>query len=175
MAKQARLDRLLQPVEALAAVALMALMAVVFVSVSLRFFFNYIIPDQFDLSRMFLGIAVFWGIAAACSRDEYVRGDMFMEKLPPAARALIDWFGRLVILACLAVLLWKVWGKTLDVRRSGELTSELRIGIWPFYAVMCAGAVVAVAGVFASLVTTLSRGFAVEPQSPPEHPEETAI
>lgn len=169
------LERVLKPVEALAALALIALMTVVFISVTLRFFFNFIIPDQFDLSRMFLGISVFWGIAAACSRDEYVRGDMFMEKLPPAASALIDWFGRLVIIACLAVLLWKVLGKTIDVRRAGELTSELRMPIWPFYAVMTVGAVVALVGVLATFVATLLKGFKAPPEHHTEHPEETAV
>jgi len=37
---------------------------VVFVSVILRGVFRTAIPDWYDLSRLMLGVAIFWGIAA---------------------------------------------------------------------------------------------------------------
>jgi len=149
------LDRWLHRIEHVASVALFALMAIVFVSVSLRYLVNEPLKDQFDLSRMALGIAVFWGIAAACASDEYVRGDILWDKLPPHARKAVDLFGRAVIVLVVGVLTWQVGFKLNDVMRIGEQTSELRWAIWPFYAVMFGGSVVALAGVVARMLRVL--------------------
>jgi TRAP-type C4-dicarboxylate transport system permease small subunit len=170
MATRAALERWLARIGYVASAALFALMLVVFVSVGLRFLFNSPLKDQFDLSRMFLGVAVLWGIAAACASDEYVRGDILWDKLPPTARKLVDLFGRSVILAAIAVLSWQVFFKVTDVVKSGELTSELRLVIWPFYAVMFMGSLLAVVGVLARLagavVTPAHEMQLAEPGSP---------
>ena len=161
MPPRTRLDRWLQRIEAVASLALFVLMSIVFVSVCARFFFNSPLKDQYDLSRMFLGVAVLWGIAAACASDEYVRSDIFWERLPPALRKAVDVFGRLVIVTAMAVVAWQVWFKLQDVARSGELTSELRLGIWPFYAVMFVGSVLALVGVGARLLMALAAPAAM--------------
>ena len=156
MEPRTALNQWLRGIEYVASTALFALMLVVFVSVGLRFVFNSPLKDQFDLSRMFLGVAVFWGIAAACASDEYVRGDVLWDKLPPTARKGVDLFGRCVILLAVGVLSWQVLFKVTDVVKSGELTSELRVAIWPFYAVMFIGSLLAIIGVLARLGRALS-------------------
>lgn len=148
-------ERLSRPIETLAAGALMALMCLVFVSVVLRFFFNAPIKDAFDLSRMFLGVTVFWGIAAACGRDEYVRGDVLFDRMGPRTRLVVDLFGRVVVVGFAGVMAWQVIGKALDVRRGGEVTSELQLLIWPFVLVMGAGAALTLVVVLLHLVQAL--------------------
>lgn len=152
MAAPTVLERALHRIELFASAALFALMAIVFVSVSMRYLANAPLKDQFDLSRMFLGVAVFWGIAAACASDEYVRGDIFWDRLSPRARKAVDLFGRIVILVAVGVLAWQVFFKFQDVMKSGELTSELRWVIWPFYCAMFAGSALAVLGAAARFI-----------------------
>lgn len=148
----ARMDAFLRRIELVASGALFALVVLVFVSVSLRYLWGAPLKDQFDLSRMLLGVAVFWGIAAAAASDEWVRGDVFWDRLSPAARKAIDVFGRLVVVVAFVVLAWQVGFKFIDVMRAGELTSELRWPIWPFYGVMCFGSALALVGCIVRLV-----------------------
>lgn len=152
MAPSAALDRAVRRVELFASTALLALTVLVFASVTLRYLFRAPLKDQFDLSRMLLGVAVFWAIAAACGADEYVRGDILWERLGPRLRKAIDLFGRAVIVLAMAVLAWQVLFKFQDVRRSGELTSELRWVIWPFYGVMFCGSALALLATAARLL-----------------------
>ena len=140
-----RLSRWTAYIENLAAWALFALMALVASSVTARWLFNFPFPDWYDLSRLLLGIAVFWGIAAACGRDDYIRGDIFWNYLPDRLRYWIDAVGRLLILVFLLLVAWKFFDKTIDVRTTGQETSELRLKIWPFYAIAWVGTLLAVA------------------------------
>jgi TRAP-type C4-dicarboxylate transport system permease small subunit len=158
MKKWCSFEVLLRAIEWVAAVALLSLMVLVFVSVAMRFLFNSPIKDAFDLSRMFLGVAVFWGIAAACGRDEYIRGDLFFEGLSDRAKLLIDGIGRIGTLAFVLALAWKVTDKVLDVRRGGEVSSELQIAIWPFYLLMCLGAAMTLVTVVVRLIRIVQSG-----------------
>ena len=127
--------RTLAVVETVASLALLALMTLVCASITSRWLFNLPFADWFDFSRLLLGVAVFWGIAAACARDDHVRGDLLWSRLPAPLQLWVDAFGRVLILAFVAALIWKLFQKTVDVRATGQETAELRLKIWPFYAV----------------------------------------
>ncbi|MGO7711722.1 TRAP transporter small permease, partial [Rhizobium johnstonii] len=55
------MDRFIDGIEWIAAGFVGLVAADVFVSVLLRYFFAYTIPDSYDFGRMFLGILIFWG------------------------------------------------------------------------------------------------------------------
>lgn len=129
------MPRLVRFIEAVTSIGLFALMSLVCISVSLRWLFNAPLPDWYAFSRLLLGIAVFWGIAAACARDDHIRGDLLWPHLSPRLKIWVDTFGRLVIFAFVVLLIWKVFDKTLDVRATNQETTELRLDIWPFYAI----------------------------------------
>jgi len=127
--------RTLAFVETVASLALLALMTLVCASITSRWLLNLPFSDWFDFSRLLLGIAVFWGIAAACARDDHIRGDLLWSHLSPRAQQWVDAFGRLLILVFVAALIWKLFQKTVDVRATGQETAELRLKIWPFYGI----------------------------------------
>ena len=52
----------------------------------LRAFFSMAIPDWFDLSRLMLGIAIFWGIATTSYRDEHIQVDFLWEWVGPRGK-----------------------------------------------------------------------------------------
>jgi TRAP-type C4-dicarboxylate transport system permease small subunit len=140
-------ERLLRPTEWAAAAALAALTALVFVSVATRYLLNWPLPDAFDFTRLLLCVSVFWGIAAACGRDDWVRADVIWEFLGPGARRWIDRFARALVFAFFVVLCWKAFAKVLDVRGTGESTSDTRTLLWPFLAVAWSATILALTGI----------------------------
>jgi TRAP-type C4-dicarboxylate transport system permease small subunit len=128
-----QLPRILGFVETIASFALLGLMTLVCSSIISRWLFNLPFSDWFDFSRLLLGIAVFWGIAAACARDDHIRGDVIWSHLPLRLQHWVDAFGRVLILIFVAALIWKLFEKTADVRATAQETAELRLKIWPFY------------------------------------------
>lgn len=127
------MNKILGLVEAVASLALLGLMTLVCSSITSRWLFNLPFSDWFDFSRLLLGIAVFWGIAAACARDDHIRGDIVWNHLPLRLQHWVDAFGRVLILIFVAALIWKLFEKTADVHATGQETAELRLKIWPFY------------------------------------------
>jgi len=150
-------ERLLRPTELMAAVALAALTTIVFVSVTTRYLFNWPVPDSFDFSRMLLCIAVFWGVAAACGRDDYIRGDVLWEFMGPRTRLWVDRVGRVFILLFFTLLLWKVFEKVADVRRTGETTSDTRTLLWPFLGLAWLATLLMLGAVVVHFISSLQR------------------
>ena len=64
MKKKNVADRMISSIEWLAATFVGLVALNIFVAVVLRKFFSTSIPDAYDFGRMFLGILIFWGIAA---------------------------------------------------------------------------------------------------------------
>jgi C4-dicarboxylate transporter, DctQ subunit len=125
--------------ERAAGLFLAAIVTLTFVSIMLRAFFSTTIPDWFDLSRLFLGIAIFWGIASTSYRDEHIQVDFFWEWVGPRAKWLIDLFATTVLLAFLVAFSWMLVFKVNSGFRSGEATFDVRIQIWPFHMVAALG------------------------------------
>jgi len=132
---------LVTAIERLAAIFLAVMTALTFVAVVLRYAFNYVIPDAFDISRLLLGIAIFWGIAAANYRDEHIGMDLVWSLAGARGRRTIDIAAGLLTLAVFLVFGWMMTFKVYDTLRSGETTFDLHLPLWLFYAVAWLGIV----------------------------------
>jgi TRAP-type C4-dicarboxylate transport system permease small subunit len=147
--------------ERAAGLFLAAIVALTFISIMLRALFSTTIPDWFDLSRLFLGIAIFWGIATTSYRDEHIQVDFLWGWAGPRGKWLIDLFSTAVLLAFLAALSWMLVFKVNSGFRSGESTFDVRIPIWPFHMVAALGIFLATVLVMIRLVRIWrSRGVA---------------
>jgi TRAP-type C4-dicarboxylate transport system permease small subunit len=118
--------------------------ALTFVTVVLRYVFSTSIPDSYDLSRNFLGILIFWGIATTGYRGEHITVDLLWGFLPPAGKRLLDVLSSLFTLGCMAMFAWAMATKVLGTRASGEETYDLNLPIWPFYGLAWAGLAISV-------------------------------
>ena len=138
------MDRFIAAIEWIAAgfVGLVALD--IFVSVLLRSLFSWSIPDGYDFGRMFLGILIFWGIAATSYRGTHITVDLVWASVTPRHQRLIDVFATLVLLFVVAVQTATLLDKVIDTRASNVLTYDLNLPTWPFFAVAWAGDVSAV-------------------------------
>lgn len=126
-------DRLIAGAERLAGAFLAFVTALTFVSVVLRYVFAWSIPDSYDLSRNFLGIMIFWGIAITCFRGEHICVDLLWGALPPRGRRVLDLLASVFTLGCMAVFAWAMALKVLDEYTTSEQTYDLRLPVWPFY------------------------------------------
>src|ERR1700761_797338 len=90
MAPPGPADRLILGVEQIAGGFLALVTALTFVSVVLRYVFAWSIPDSYDLSRNFLGILIFWGIAVTGFRGEHITVELFYNVLPRPGRRALD-------------------------------------------------------------------------------------
>jgi TRAP-type transport system small permease protein len=137
-------ERFVSWVERLAGLFLLAVAVLTFSSVLLRYLFASQIPDWFDFSKLLQGIAIFWGIACVCYRNEHIMVDLVWEKSSPAGQRRIDLFATLILLIFLFLMAWMLGEKTWQTAQSTQATSDLRLRIGPFHIVAWLGIVAAV-------------------------------
>ncbi len=138
------MDRFIDTIELVAAFFVGIVAADVFISVLLRYFFAYSIPDAYDFGRLLLGILIFWGIAATSYRGGHITVDLVWANVGPRYKRIIDVFATLVLLFVVTVQTYTLFDKVVTTYRDNVLTFDLRLPNWPFFAMAWAGDVSAV-------------------------------
>jgi len=138
------MDGFIDSIELVAAGFVGLVAADIFISVLLRYFFSYSIPDWYDFSRLFLGILIFWGIAATSYRGTHITVDLVWASVGPRAQRAIDIFATLVLLFVVTVQTYTLFDKVVTTRADHVLTFDLNLPTWPFFAVAWLGDVSAV-------------------------------
>jgi len=142
--KRSFTDRVIDTIEWLAAIFVGLVALNIFVAVVLRKFFDTSIPDAYDFGRMFLGILIFWGIAATSYRGTHITVDLVWQGANARWRRVIDVFATLVLLFVVTVQTATLFDKVRGTYTDHVLTYDLNIPTWPFYAVAWVGDVSAV-------------------------------
>jgi TRAP-type transport system small permease protein len=137
-------DRFIQSIEWLAAFFVGIVTIDTFVSVLLRYFFAWQIPDSFDFGRLLLGILIFWGIAATSFRGTHITVDLIWSVVAPKWKRYIDVFATLVLLFVISVHTLTLVDKVWSTYREHIETFDLHLPIWPFFLVAWLGDVSAV-------------------------------
>src|SRR3979411_753732 len=131
-------------IELLAAFFVGIVAADIFISVLLRYFFSFQIPDSYDFGRLLLGILIFWGIAATSYRGGHITVDLIWANVGPKYQRMIDVFATLVLLFVVTGQTWTLFDKVRGTYNDNVLTFEMHMPTWPFFAVAWAGDVSAV-------------------------------
>ena len=137
-------DRFINGIEWLAAIFVGIVALNIFVNVLLRKFFSTSIPDYFDFGRMLLGILIFWGIAATSYRGTHITVDLLWANVGPRWQRAIDVFATLVLLFVVSVQTYTLFDKVVSTYQANVSTFELRLPVWPFFAIAWLGDVSAV-------------------------------
>jgi TRAP-type C4-dicarboxylate transport system permease small subunit len=137
------MDRFIDNIELLAAVFIGIVAADVFVTVVLRAF-SMSIPDSYNFGQYLLGILIFWGIAATSYRGTHITVDLVWANVGLRWQRGIDVFATLVLLFVVIVQTYTLFDKTVSTYSSNLETIELRLPVWPFFAVAWLGDVSAV-------------------------------
>lgn len=138
------MDRFIAGIEWIAAGFVGLVAADIFISVMLRYFFSYSIPDGYDFGRLFLGILIFWGIAATSYRGAHITVDLVWENVSLKYKRAIDIFATLVLLLVVTVQTIMLFDKVVQTRAQHVLTYDLQLPTWPFFLVAWLGDVAAV-------------------------------
>jgi TRAP-type C4-dicarboxylate transport system permease small subunit len=138
------MDRFIDGIELTAAAFIGIVAADVFITVLLRYFFNYAIPDSYDFGQLLLGILIFWGIAATSYRGTHITVDFVWANVGPRWQRAIDVFATLVLLFVVVVQTYTLFDKVVSTREANVLTYTLRLQTWPFFLVAWLGDVSAV-------------------------------
>jgi TRAP-type C4-dicarboxylate transport system permease small subunit len=132
-------DKFIDLIEVTAAAFLAVVTLLTFVSVILRYFFSWGIPDAYDVTSLLLGILIFWGMAVASYRGDHITVDLLWSAMPPMVQRAMDVFSALVTLVGLAIFTWMFAEKVIDVRNAGTGTFDLRQPVWIYYFVAWIG------------------------------------
>jgi TRAP-type C4-dicarboxylate transport system permease small subunit len=158
-------DRFIDGIEVTAAAFLAAVTALTFVSVFLRYFFAWSIPDSYDISCLLLGILIFWGLAIASYRGEHICVDLVWTMSPRWAQRAMDMFASVLTLVSMLAFTWMMWTKVMSTRSDNVLTFDTQMPVWLFYLVAWIGLAAAVALLCIRTVRLLLRPDALEPAS----------
>ena len=138
------MDRFIDSIEWIAAILVGVVAADVFISIMLRYFFSIQIPDSYDFGQLLLGITIFWGIAATSYRGTHITVDLLYANVSPKWQRVMDVFATLVLLFVVAVQTYTLFDKVITTRDSNVQTFDLRLPVWPFFALAWIGDVAAV-------------------------------
>ena len=162
----ARLERISTRIEQIAGLFLAAITIIVTASAIGRYVLSMPIPDAFDVSRLMMGVAVLWGLASVGYRGSHIKVDLLAEILPARIRRWIDIFAWLVLLVFSCLFAWMLLSRVQSYYASAQVTSDLRMPLWPFFALMWLGVTASVLTVFLRIVLML-----VDPRRGLEHYE----
>jgi TRAP-type C4-dicarboxylate transport system permease small subunit len=132
-------DKFIDLIEVMAAGFLAVVTLLTFVSVILRYFFSWAIPDSYDFTRLLLGILIFWGIAVASYRGDHITVDLLWSAVPRWAQRTMDVFAAIVTLIAMATFTWMFAVKVLGTRADNVGTFDLRQPVWIYYLVAWLG------------------------------------
>ena len=138
------MKRLVAIVELVASLLLFGMACLTSVSAVTRYFFSKPIPDEYEISRLTLGIVACWAIPVAFRYGDHIQLDIFWERIPAPQR---DWLTRAGAIVCLAAMIFVVWAlgaKVLDSYQSGLVSVDLGLPVWPFHAAAWLGTLAAV-------------------------------
>jgi TRAP-type C4-dicarboxylate transport system permease small subunit len=138
------MDRFIDSIEGIAAILVGVVAADVFISIMLRYFFSIQIPDSYDFGQLLLGITIFWGIAATSYRGTHITVDLLYANVSPRWQRVMDVFATLVLLFVVAVQTYTLFDKVVATRDSNVQTFDLRLPVWPFFALAWIGDIAAV-------------------------------
>ncbi len=138
------LDRFIHAIEVAAAWFLAVVTALTFVSVILRYFFTWQIPDTYDIGRLLLATLIFWGMAGTGYRGEHITVDLVWAALGRRWQRALDVFASALTLFAMTAFAIMMGSKVLDTRAENVLTFDLRQPVWIYYALAWLGLVAAV-------------------------------
>jgi TRAP-type C4-dicarboxylate transport system permease small subunit len=91
------------------------------------------LPGDFELTEVFVAIAVFAFLPYCQQIDANVTADLFTSGAGPRAIAGFRLFSALLAMGVALLLLWRTWAGLLDYREYVETTAILKIPIWWAY------------------------------------------
>ncbi|MDX1374655.1 MAG: TRAP transporter small permease subunit [Burkholderiales bacterium] len=91
------------------------------------------LAGDFELTEIFVAVAIFAFLPYCQLSDANVTADLFTARVGPRGLAALGLIAALLALAISGLLTWRTWAGLLDYRRYVETTAILKIPIWTAY------------------------------------------
>lgn len=128
------MKRFVDAIEMIAGLLLLGMAFLTSISAFMRYAFASPIPDEYEISRLTLGIAACWAIAAAFRHRDHIQLDILWDRTPSGAKVVLTRIGALVCSLAMAFVAWALGVKVLDSFQSGLVSVDLGLPVWPFHA-----------------------------------------
>ncbi|WP_375691687.1 TRAP transporter small permease [Pseudooceanicola sp. LIPI14-2-Ac024] len=158
---QAWNDRLMRATQALAvigALCLILIVAVVTAGVVMRYVFGTPLLGINEIVQLTAVALVMASLPYCTARGDHVAVDVFDTMLGRWGRLIGDIVSRVLSSFVLVVLCYRAVLKALDAWEWGDATNMLQMPIWPFYAIIAAGAGLCALVFAVQLLVILARG-----------------
>lgn len=149
------IKRVLSVIETTAALAIAVVAGLIFLTAVLRYVFSINLPDGFDFARYLQGIAILWGLAVATWRNGHITIDIVTEMSSPRWERIINTVAATVTAGFFCVFAWALIDRLPTVIAARQLTSDLRVPIWPFYLIAISGVLATAFVAVLALITYL--------------------
>jgi TRAP-type C4-dicarboxylate transport system permease small subunit len=100
--------------------------------VVLRRFFDAPIAGSYELSKLILGIIVFFTLAYCAVHGSHIVVDVVVSKFPRRAQSSIGIIIHLFSVVIMGVISWQLFLQAMKVRGMGEVTAIWEIWMYPF-------------------------------------------
>ena len=102
-------------------------------SAATGFIFGKPLPGDFELTQIFVAVAVFSFLPYCQLTNANVTADLFTAGAGPRTVAALGVLAALLALGVSVVLTWRTWAGMLDFRQFVETTAILKIPVWTAY------------------------------------------
>lgn len=127
------MDQIISAIEKTAAISIAVVALLIFFTAVLRYGFSWNVPDGFDFARYLQGIAIMWGLTVATWRNGHITVDILWETASPKLKWWIDLVAGLIATMFFVCFAWAFLNRLPSMVGSGQVTSDMRLPIWPFY------------------------------------------
>ncbi len=123
---------------------LMCMVLLTAISVMSRFAINMPVPDDYELTRLLLGVVVCWGVAGAFRNEGHIYLDVFWGRLSDKGKNVVARIGAVISFLIMSGYCVALFMKVQDSMRAHLQTLDFGIPIWGFQAAAWLGILAAV-------------------------------
>jgi TRAP-type C4-dicarboxylate transport system permease small subunit len=116
------------------------------------------IPGTYELVGYFGVVIVAFALAQTSVERGHIAVELFVDRLPRRAQALIEGLGGVAATALFSVLAWQSQLYARDLMESGDVSLTLGIPTWPFVLCMMFGCLTMAVALLVDAVRQLQRG-----------------
>jgi TRAP-type C4-dicarboxylate transport system permease small subunit len=128
------MKRFVDAIEFVAGLLLLGMAFLTSTSAVTRYLLSAPIPDEYEFSRLTLGVVACWAIAAAFRHRDHIQLDILWDRTPARLQAVLSRIGALICLAAMAFVAWALGAKVFDTYQSGLVSVDLGVPMWIFHA-----------------------------------------
>ena len=142
----------------ISAVTIVVMMLFTVVDVSLRRFGSGI-EGYIELNRLMLVVVSFFAFAHTWNKDGHIRIDLLVNRFSPRAKSASRALDALAGLLLFGTIMWKGVGFAFKAYRTGEVSSDLLLPLFPVKALLLIGCSVFVFHLLISFIDFLCQAF----------------